>query len=352
MADPVSSGTARAFGITAQLGGEEVIPPTPSKETVAPPFGDNDETLIEIPAGPLAVNGTLIAQTAVHQAADLPSVLEQAPQSVAGPYNARAVGEADSLQVLIDEGVPGGSLVDADLITAEAVAVCSGGSVQYGASSEVVNLQIGGEDPFSGPINEALAAITEGLAPLAELIEVDLNVTEVTATGASVDAVVITLLAAAGEDPLAEIRIGHAEVSGVACGGGDVPECSDTADNDGDGVIDAQDPGCHTDGDADNPDSYDPNDDSEASAQCSDTADNDGDGVIDAQDPGCHTDGDATNAASYDPNDNDESNGGGPLPKVAGSDVLPNTGGTAATGAAALLAALGAGLYALRRRVV
>src|SRR5204863_4916474 len=39
---------------------------------------------------------------------------------------------------------------------------------------------------------------------------------------------------------------------------------------------------------------------------CSDTIDNDGDGVIDAADPGCHSDNDASNAASYNPNDRDE----------------------------------------------
>lgn len=51
--------------------------------------------------------------------------------------------------------------------------------------------------------------------------------------------------------------------------------------------------------------------------QCSDGVDNDGDGVADAADPGCHTDNDAKNPASYDPNDNDEtdakpSGAGGP----------------------------------------
>jgi hypothetical protein len=309
-ADPVSSGTATAFGITAQLGGEEVIPPTPTAETGAPPFADDtNETAIPIPADPLAVNGTLIAQTAVHQASDLASALEQAPQGVAGPYNARAIGEAESLEVLVDEGIPGGRLVDADLITGEAVAVCSGGAVQYSASSEVVNLQIGGEDPLSGPLNDLIDEITAGLnaSPLVDLIDVDVNVVTQSATGASVDALVITLLAAAGDPPLAQVRIGHAEVSGVACGSADVPECSDTVDNDGDGVIDAQD-------------------------------------------PGCHTDGDATNAASYDPTDDDEANGGAPLPKDA-SGALPSTGGTAATGVAAVLAALGTGLFALRRRL-
>ena len=352
-ADPIGSGTASSFAATATLAGEELIPPTPAAEVTAPPFGeDADETAIPIDAAPLAINGTLIATAAVHQASDLATVLEQNPQTVAGPYNAQAVGEIESLQVLVEGQVPGGSLVDADLITAEAVAKCSAGTVQYSASSEVVNLQIGGEDPLSGPINEALAQITEGLAPLADLIEVELNVTEVTATGASVDAVVITLLAAAGESPLAQIRLGHAEISGVACGGGDVPECSDTQDNDGDGVIDAQDPGCHTDGDPDNPDSYDPTDDSEAETQCSDNKDNDGDSAIDTADPGCHTDGDATNAASYDPTDDDETNNSGVLPKTTGNTgALPATGGGVATGAAAALGAGALAMFALRRRL-
>ena len=40
--------------------------------------------------------------------------------------------------------------------------------------------------------------------------------------------------------------------------------------------------------------------------QCSDGKDNDGDGAIDAVDPGCHSDGDATNGSSYDSEFNSE----------------------------------------------
>ncbi len=58
------------------------------------------------------------------------------------------------------------------------------------------------------------------------------------------------------------------------------------------------------------------------SPQCSDGADNDGDGVIDAADPGCHSDGNAGNPDSYNPNDDSEANGGGNL----GGDELPFTG--------------------------
>ncbi len=39
---------------------------------------------------------------------------------------------------------------------------------------------------------------------------------------------------------------------------------------------------------------------------CSNTIDDDGDGLIDTNDPSCHTDENAANSASYDPNDNDE----------------------------------------------
>jgi uncharacterized repeat protein (TIGR01451 family) len=76
-------------------------------------------------------------------------------------------------------------------------------------------------------------------------------------------------------------------------------QCSDGMDNDGDGKIDAQDPGCYTNG------YYNPNDNDETDTyvpQCRDGMDNDGDGLVDAQDPGCYTNG------YYNPNDNDEHN--------------------------------------------
>ncbi|MEK6900190.1 MAG: hypothetical protein AABX05_03635, partial [Nanoarchaeota archaeon] len=77
-------------------------------------------------------------------------------------------------------------------------------------------------------------------------------------------------------------------------------QCSDHVDNDGDGLVDMNDPGCTSpqDDDEDNQPNYD--------TQCSDGADNDGDGVADIRDPGCHTDGNAGNVDSYDVHDNDE----------------------------------------------
>jgi len=357
-AEPVGGGSASAFGATVTVAGQSVVPPTPEAQVEAPPFGDDvDNTAVPIDADPVAVNGTLIASAAVHQASDLESELEQpaAEQDVAGPYNARAVGQIEDLEVLVDavgEQVP---LLEADLVRGEAVAVCVGGTVSYSASSEIVNLVIGGQDPLSGPLNDLIGQISDGLnaSPLVGLVDVDVNVVTETATGASVDALVITVLAAAGEDPLAQVRLGSAQVEGVACASAEPPECSDGADNDGDGVADIDDPDCHSDGDAGNPDSYDPDDDSEAGPQpaapaCSDGTDNDGDGVADIDDPGCHTDGNAGNPGSFDPNDNDESNS--PATSPTGSSRLPRTGGEVSTLAAGALAASGLAAMALRRR--
>src|SRR3989344_6934893 len=79
-------------------------------------------------------------------------------------------------------------------------------------------------------------------------------------------------------------------------------QCNDGKDNDGDTLFDANDPGCHTDGDVTNRDSYDANDDYESDekqvekTQCDDGKDNDIDHKTDLDDPGCK-----------DKDDNDES---------------------------------------------
>jgi hypothetical protein len=357
-ADPVGSGHASSFGATASLTDQAIIPPTPTAEVTAPPFGDDaDSTAIPIDADPLLVNGTLIAKAAVHQASDIPSEIGQAAskQAVEGPYNAAAVGQIEDLTLLPKALPEAASLVSADLVRAEAVAVCKAGAVQYSASSEIVDLKIGGQDPLSGPLNDLIAQLEDALEPLAPLVNVELNVVSKTADGASVDALVVTLLEAAGTPPLATVKLGHAEVSGVACGGaGDVPQCNDSVDNDNDALIDTADPGCHTDGDATNPETFDPTDDSEGDGPaCADTVDNDGDGKVDAADPGCHSDGDADNPGSYVAGDTDETDAqvaGAALPRTGG-ESLPLTGAAVPTALAAALAAGALGLLALRRRL-
>ena len=81
-----------------------------------------------------------------------------------------------------------------------------------------------------------------------------------------------------------------------------LPRCSDGIDNDGNGFTDAKDSTCHTDGNPNNPGSYNPNLDGEhGNSTCSDSKDNNGNGLVDGQDPACHTDGNPNNPSSYDP---------------------------------------------------
>jgi arylsulfatase A-like enzyme len=75
-----------------------------------------------------------------------------------------------------------------------------------------------------------------------------------------------------------------------------LPSCADGFDNDGDGPIDLEDPGCSG-----------PEDESERSArQCDDGVDNDGDAHVDLDDPGCPTpNGKVEAPACDDGRDND-----------------------------------------------
>ena len=130
--------------------------------------------------------------------------------------------------------------------------------------------------------------------------------------------------------------------TGGAGGGGATVACNDGVDNDNDGLIDLDDPGCESEGD---PDEFDPpaepacsdgldndldgftdypndpgcssrTDETEENdlqePQCNDTLDNDSDGLIDLEDPGC------TNPADNSEGDPDE--------RVACNDVVDNDG--------------------------
>ena len=79
------------------------------------------------------------------------------------------------------------------------------------------------------------------------------------------------------------------------------PPCDDGIDNDGDGFTDSGDPSCAQSGGT------------TEYSQCNDKnadgtlRDNDGDVDANIDDKGCHSDGNPNNPGSYDPNDNDES---------------------------------------------
>lgn len=163
--------------------------------------------------------------------------------------------------------------------------------------------------------------------------------------------------------------VAPAEVAGT-------PQCSDGIDNDGDNLIDGDDPGCHSDNNADNPDSFNPADNDESNAkpkspttgssgngngngsgkpECSDNRDNDGDGLVDSDDPGCHVGNDINNA--FNPNDDSEGsdgngngNGGGPAAaSTTSAGSLPFTGSDVVGLTLAGLLMLAGGLLVRRR---
>jgi len=232
-----ATGEASAFGATITAGGQDVVPPTPAVQLTAP--GDAEDTAVGIPAEPLAVSGTLNAFASISPAGDLESALEVVEQELPGPYSARSEGLVEGAEVLLDAVAEDVSLVSADVIRAEAVAVCTDGTPTYSATSEIVNLDIGGEDV---PLNEPLTQLIDGLndaleqSGLDQVVDIERNVvTEIEGGGIAVDALVVTVLAAAGEAPLAQVRLGHAQVSGDVC---NFPECADGMDNDGDMLVD------------------------------------------------------------------------------------------------------------------
>lgn len=223
-ADPVAAGVARGYGATVELGGESVIPPLPEATAEAPPDADTEEVVIGIPADPLLINGTLIARANAHSAADIASALEVESQETDGPYNARGLGQIEDLQLLIADDM---ALLEADVVRAEAVAVCDGGQVRYSATSEIVNLAIGGQQvPLNGPVQDLVDAVNAVLeqTTLNQVANITRNVvTQLPDGGITVDALVVTLLEAAGDEPLARVVLGHAEAAGVSCAGAPGP---------------------------------------------------------------------------------------------------------------------------------
>jgi hypothetical protein len=303
-----ASPAASAFGATVQVGGQDVVPPTPSVSVATSP-GDETNTVIDIPASPVAINGTLTATANVHNVANIATGLTVVQQGVAGPYNGRGLAQIEAASVLYDVAGAGVPLLSATAIRSEAAVVC-GATPRYTANSEIIDLSIGGTSvPVNAPVQDLIDQIegvltTSGLNAVAD---VKRNVvTPIAGGGVGVDALVVTVLSAAGATPLAQVRLAHAEVTAAACA---------------------------------------------AKPQCSDGVDNDGDAVIDTLDPGCHTDGNAANAATYVASDNDEANEAARA--AAAQQVLPRTGGEAglplAVAGFMTLSALG---MRLRRRLV
>ncbi len=394
-ADPAATARANAYG--ADVGGSllgNLIERTPEVESVLPPGGQQVDDILPIDADPVTVSitGRVVADTQVESTIQPFELLDNP-----GPNNAQGLAEIENLDVLLEGAEvvdPVGelvtpALVSADAVFAEAVGACQGTTPLYSTDSDVINLQIGGEEVelVDGVVDGVIGLVNDvgELLPDALQIQIATDQAGDTADGGRfVNALRITVgettidptqdgdsllsildpgqllgslgvsSAAAspaiaeagaeeetfaiaqvdGDGPLIDVTLAHAEVGGLTCPGGDgpdgpdgPPECSDGIDNDGDGVIDfPADPGCDS-----------PEDDDERN-ECVDGVDNDGDGLIDfGSDPGCES-----------PQDDDERDGAG-----ARTRQLPRTGGPAVPPLLGLgLLGLAGAAEALRRRAV
>jgi LPXTG-motif cell wall-anchored protein len=277
-----------------------------------------------------------------------------------------AVGSAKTTNVNTSGGVIAG-VANAN----SASKSCRGAAPQVANTSQVINL---GGTGVALPAAGCADGTPDTDAGLPTLLPIICNADEIAGSAAVRDALDVFALQLGTNALLKESTAGPESLS-VAPAGETGTQCSDGADNDGDGKVDIADPGCHTDGNANNTASFDATDNDERDSttggsggnggggggngddngnngsgggggpQCSDSVDNDGDGVIDSADPGCHTDGNANNDASFDPNDDSEGGGAGNL----NSGSLPFTGADAVGIALAGLLMLAGGLM-LRRR--
>ena len=251
---------------------------------------------------------------------------------------------------------------------------CAGASPQVANSSQVINL---GGTGVGIPAAGCADGTPDTDAGLPGLLPIICNAEEIAGAAAVREALDVFALQT-GTNSLLKETTAAAESQSVAPPEGGKAQCSDGIDNDKDGYIDNADPGCHTDGKPNNPQSYDANDNDETDKkaggnkgsgenggggkggggggggnegsgaggpQCSDTVDNDNDGVIDGADPGCHSDGNPKNQSSFNPNDDSE--GAGAQGIKAGT--LPFTGTDVIGVALAGLLMLAGGLM-LRRR--
>ncbi|MGH2941672.1 MAG: hypothetical protein ACRDLN_02690 [Solirubrobacteraceae bacterium] len=250
---------------------------------------------------------------------------------------------------------------------------CKGKAVDVKRVSQVIGL---GGTQIPLPAAGCADGTPDTVGGLPGLLPIVCNAEELAGASVVREALDVFVLNVGGNSLLKETTAA-AQANTVAPKGGEGggPQCTDGKDNDGDGKVDGADPGCHSDNDPNNPNSLVPTDNDETDAaptgpssgppsdgedgktECSDGRDNDGDGKVDAKDPGCHSDGNPNNPSSYNEDDDDESDeagagGNGGAGDGAGTldeGALPFTGGDVVGIALAGLLMLAGGLLMRRR---
>lgn len=188
------------------------------------------------------------------------------PEGIPGTYAETEVadgklpipGTTGPLEALL----PGLPAIHAEVLNTKAGAYCAGDRPAFYSDSKVVNLTIG----------DQLIAIPDNKPYELDLVIAKVYINELVATPNSV-----TRRALRISSPLLALDVVLAEskanAEGNPCGPAHEPPappaphkkpaCSDGKDNDGDGLSDKKDPGCHSDRNAKNRRSYKPNDNNE-----------------------------------------------------------------------------------------
>lgn len=177
-ADPARTSSASAFGLSANLLGTQLVPPTPTVTVTQPPdtgrtLGDNINTTLPVDLQGLAVTGVVVAVGEAHRADDLQPALTSNLGAGSDPVtltgvNARGLARAENLNLvgniplldILGGGVARQGLVSAGSVQAEAVAKCVNNQPVFDTGFNIVDLKIAGTDI---PLNALLAPVLAAL---------------------------------------------------------------------------------------------------------------------------------------------------------------------------------------------
>lgn len=317
LGDTVSSASSAAYGV--RLAGPVPIGATP-EVSASLTSTHAEDSVIEVPADPLATSFTASVTADAAKESTLDALL-QATMTTAragAPTKWNAIGHA-----ITEDLVAVNATIKAGVLESEASAACVDGDTVFASAARLVDLSVGGTAvPLPAPNPNQVVFNQGGITITMWETNWDPSTGALTDGGETVFSNALHVIAPGGID----LVVSHSEATSE-CGAkvlrpAPKAECEDGVDNRDpeDKLADEKDPGCHSDGDASNPNSYNPNDDNERDdAECSDGVDNADpeDSLADENDPGCHSDGNPANASSYNPNDDDETDGAANRPAVA-----------------------------------
>ena len=142
-AQTASSASGSAFGV--ELKGPVPIGATPAIEAVVPPGNEVHETdsLIEVPADPLATSFTALVEADASVNPDIEAKLQETIEGEFADAPAKWHGRGFAIT---EDLVAVTGQVTADVIESESVAGCDGRDPVLGSAARILNLSLGGQD--------------------------------------------------------------------------------------------------------------------------------------------------------------------------------------------------------------